>query len=284
MTLRLSVSNIAWEPSEDDEIADVLRREGVPAVEIAPTKWRERPAEATAAEIASYRRAWADRGLQISSMQALLFGRPELALFGPTRGELAEYLSRIIELGAGLGARALVFGSPKNRLRGSLPIADAMASATDFFREIGDFAAQQGVVIAIEANPPEYGCDFVTRTSEAVELCRAIASTGIGVNADLGGMTMSRDDPRATLESARDCIAHFHASEPNLVELGETSDHATAAAGLAAIGYTGWVAIEVRGAGPSTQRPVTQTARSTNVAAVERAVRLVKRVYGAALA
>src|SRR5262249_40426902 len=159
---------------------------------------REKPLDATAQEIADYRRAWADRGLEISSLQALLFGRPDLELFGATRRQLAEYLYRVIEFGAGLGASALVFGSPKNRLRRSLSSADAVASAAEFFREIGSVAAQQGVVVAIEANPPEYGGDFVTRTSEAAELARATASVGIGINGDLGGMTMSGDDPTKT--------------------------------------------------------------------------------------
>jgi sugar phosphate isomerase/epimerase len=272
--LRLAVSNIAWAPVEDDAVAELLRAEGVSGVEIAPTKWRDKPLEATAAEVAAYRRAWADRGLRIVSLQALLFGRPDLELFGETRSQLAEYLQRTIELGAGLGAHALVFGSPKNRLRDSLTMTDAMASAAEFFRDIGDFAAEHGVVVAIEANPPEYGCDFVTRTSEAVALCRAIASPGIGVNGDLGGMTMCGDEPRATLEAARGYVAHFHASEPNLAELGGSADHAAAAAGLRAIGYDGWVSIEMRAAAAATM------ARATNVLAVERAVRLAKSIYG----
>lgn len=290
--LRLAVSNIAWDPSEDDEIAAVLRREGASGVEIAPTKWRDKPLDATAAEIARYRQTWEDRGLRIVSLQALLFGRPDLELFGATRIELRDYLLRVIELGAGLGAHALVFGSPKNRLRGSLSPSDAMASATDFFREIGEFAAEHGVTIAIEANPPAYGCDFIMRTGESVELCRAIDSIGIGVNADLGGMTMSGDEPRPVIESARGCIAHFHASEPNLAELSATSNHAAAAAALVAIGYKGWVSVEMRSreaergkleAGNAEESLGTEKARSANVQAVERAVRFAKTAYGAAI-
>ncbi|MGH7620587.1 MAG: sugar phosphate isomerase/epimerase family protein [Gemmatimonadaceae bacterium] len=275
-TLRLAVSNIAWHPGEDDAIAGVLRREEIGGVEIAPTKWRDKPLDATANEIAAYRRAWSDRGLRIVSLQALLFGRPDLELFGSTRHELAVYLHRVVELGAGLGAHALVFGSPKNRLRGSLPMSEAMASATEFFLDVGDFAAEHGVSIAIEANPPEYGCDFVTRTREAVELCRAIASAGVGVNGDAGGITLSGDEPRATVAAARGCLSHFHASEPNLAELGAKSDHAAAAAGLLEIGYRGWVSVEMREAGSAEKT----AARPANVAAVERAVRIAKQAYG----
>ena len=48
---------------------------GVRGVEIAPTKWRARPFDASADEIAEYRRSWEDRGLRIVSLQSLLFGR-----------------------------------------------------------------------------------------------------------------------------------------------------------------------------------------------------------------
>jgi sugar phosphate isomerase/epimerase len=289
--LRLAVSNIAWDPSEDDLVADVLRREGVSGIEVAPTKWRDKPLEATAAEVARYRQLWLDRGFRIVSLQALLFGRPDLELFGATRPQLAEYLRRVIELGAGLGAHALVFGSPKNRLRGSFALSDAMASAAEFFRDIGDFAEQHGVVLAIEANPAEYGCDFITRTDEAVALCRAIGSAGVGVNADLGGMTMAGDEPRRAIESAHETITHFHASEPNLAELSASSNHGAAAEGLAAIGYSRWVSVEMREAGKEKRETGNAeeslhmtTARSANVQAVARAVRLAKAVYASAIA
>ncbi|HEY9225782.1 MAG TPA: TIM barrel protein [Gemmatimonadaceae bacterium] len=270
-TLRLAISNIAWETSEDEQVADVLRRESVGGIEIAPTKWRERPLEASASAIAEYRKTWADRGLRIVSMQALLFGRPDLQLFGPSRASMRDYLRGIIELGARLGAHALVFGSPKNRARGSLSLAEATAIAVDFFREIGEHAAVHDVAFCLEANPPEYGCDFITDTAEAVALCAAIDHPGIAVNGDLGGMTMSNERVRETIASAAAMLGHFHASEPQLAELGASANHAEAAAGLAAVGYGRWVSVEMRAAG-------------SNVERVERAIRLAKRAYGEVVA
>src|SRR5581483_3256291 len=105
---RLAISNIAWEPAEDDAIGTVLRTAGVGGVEIAPTKWKENPVRASLADIAEYRKAWEQRGLRIVSMQALLFGRPELQLFGEesSRAAMLDYLQRLVKLGAGLGAKA----------------------------------------------------------------------------------------------------------------------------------------------------------------------------------
>jgi sugar phosphate isomerase/epimerase len=165
----------------------------------------------------------------------------------------------------------VVFGSPKNRLRGALPSDEANELAADFFREIGDHAAARGVTLCIEANPRDYGCDFVTTTDEAVALCRLVGHPGIRVNGDLGGMTMSGEDPRSSVVAAGELLAHFHASEPNLAELGAGADHARAALALAAIGYRRWVSIEMRPPAPGGENAVD---------AVERAVRLARRAYG----
>ncbi len=265
---RLAISNIAWNASEDDDIAALLRLEGLSAIEIAPTKWRERPLDASSREIAEYRRRWSDLGMRIVSLQALLFGRPDLQLFGETREALSEYLRATIRFAAELGASALVFGSPKNRQRGGLPQADATRIAIDFFHPIGDFAAGHSTVLCIEANPPEYGCDFITTTEEAVALCAAIDSAGVGVNADLGGMTMTGEDVASTIESAAAVLTHFHASEPQLAELGAEADHATAARTLASISFQGWVSIEMRAADAG-----------SNLERVARAVRVAKMHY-----
>ena len=265
---RLAISNIAWEPSEDDAVVAVLQREGISGIEIAPTKWREKPFDASAADVAAYRRCWEDRGLRVVSLQALLFGRPDLQLFaaGDSRARLADYLSRIIDFAAAVGAHALVFGSPKNRVRGTLPMADAIAIAADFFRGIGGYCTDRGTTLCIEANPVEYGCDFVTSTAEAVALCREVGHPGIRVNVDLGGITMSHENAPAAISSARDVIGHYHASEPNLAEIGAASPHADAGRALFATDYAKWVSIEMRSGGD-------------NVAAVSRAIARTKIAY-----
>ena len=263
---RIAVSNIAWEPAEDDRIAEVLRAANVPAIEVAPTKWRERPLEASAADVAEFRRSWADRGLAISSLQALLFGRPDLQLFGDTRAAMRDHLRKTIDFAAAIGATALVFGSPKNRLRGSLSPAEASHIAMDFFRDLGAYAAERGTVVCLEANPPEYGGDFLLTTAEAIALAAEIDSPGVAVNGDLGGITLSGDAPRSTIEAVGARLGHYHASEPNLAELGTTADHAAAAAGLWSIGYSKWISIEMR-------------AGERNVDRVGKAVELVKAKY-----
>lgn len=268
--MKLAASNIAWDAADDVAVADLLVAEGFEGVEIAPTRRWPRPLEATDAEMRDYREFWESRGLRIVAMQALLFGRPDLQLFGSdeSRRELLQYLEGMFRMAAALGARALVFGSPKNRERGRLDVERATNIATEFFARTAARAEAHGVVLCIEPNPPEYGCDFITTTAEAVELCYAVGRLGFAVQGDLGAITMVGDDP-SILATNGSNLAHFHISEPNLVETGTGgADHAAAARALADGAYGGWRSIEMR---KSVDGPA--------IDAIARAVRVVRRYY-----
>ena len=45
----------------------------------------------------------------------------------------------------------------------------------------------------MEANPPEYGADFVTRAAEAIELVKAVNHPGFRLHLDTGCMTLAND-------------------------------------------------------------------------------------------
>lgn len=245
---RLAASNIAWEPSDDDAVARVLRTGGFQGVEIAPTKRWESPIEAGKREIAAYRAEWQRRGLQIVALQSLLYGRNDLQLFGTQIGRraLREYMMALVEMASGLGATALVFGSPKNRQRRTMAIDEAMGIAVEFFREIGALALSRGCVICIEPNPPSYDCDFINTTAEAVTLVESIGSRGVRVQGDVGAMLSDGEDPATAVHTARGLIGHFHVSEPGLAEISSVAANAAAATALRDAGYGGWVSIEMR--------------------------------------
>lgn len=221
---------------------------GVQGLELAPTKVWQRPTEVSEYVAKSYRTAVEQRGLRIVAFQAILFGRPELTLFenDTRRAEAVEYLAGMCRLAGWLGARVLVFGSPKNRLIGSMPSADAQVIARDFFRRVGDHAVRHDTAVCIEANPPDYGCDFVTHTAAAAELVRTVNHPGFGLHLDAGGITLARD----ALALVRDLAArarHYHISEPHLVPIGQGgADHATLAAALRDGGYDQWLSVEMK--------------------------------------
>lgn len=247
--MKLGVSNIAWPADLEPQAAGLLQKLGVTGVEIAPTTVWSAPLTAATDDIARYRRFWSDRGIEIVALQALLFGREDLALFGSAaaRAETVTYLSAMIRLCAELGARALVFGSPRNRDRGDLSDAEANRIAVAFFDELGSRAAAEGVVFCIEPNPPSYHCNFVTTSGQAVELVRQVGNPGFGVHLDTGGMTLSEEPIDASVAAALPWCRHFHVSEPQLRPIGTAGvDHPRFGAILRRLQYRHWISIEMR--------------------------------------
>jgi sugar phosphate isomerase/epimerase len=249
--VKLAMSAIAWDPPDDDEAGRILRERGFTGVELAPTKIFARPESATDAEIAACRGAWDRRELRVVALQALLFGRPDLTVFGAARDATLHYLSGVIRLAARLGASVLVFGSPRNRARGSLTLAKAWPLAVDFFRSLGDVAGKAGTCLCIEPNPPRYGADFVTTSVEALQLVGEVGSAGFGLHLDAACARLAGEDFPARIRASARWLRHVHLSEPDLAPLhdGGTVDLPAIASALRDISYSGYVSIEMKPAG-----------------------------------
>jgi sugar phosphate isomerase/epimerase len=270
--MKLSVSNIAWEPQEDDQVAELLRSAGVAAIEIAPTKYWPAPCAPTPASIQEVRGRWADRGLQIVGLQSLLFGCPQLSIFGDAdvRRATSDYLGVILEIAHGLGATALVFGSPKNRDRKGRAFTQAIAEAAEFFRPLARRATDFGCAIAFEPNPTEYGCNFCTTVEESIRLLEAIYDPGFRLNLDVGIMHLNREPIEETVRRALPWTAHVHISEPNLATIGTGGvPHNIAGQSLRSAGWQGYVSIEMR----------SQTGGRSNLPAIGQALGVVREHY-----
>lgn len=233
--MRLAISNIAWDPSEDETIAEILVRSGVDAIDIAPGKYFPDPLQATEQDIASVKNRWAERAIEITGMQALLFGTTGLNVFGDSdvQDAMLRHLSAVCRIGAGLGARKLVFGSPKNRDRSALSDQETEDIALPFFRRLGDIADSFGVMICLEPNPQCYGANFMTSSAETAMVVRGVGHAAIRMQLDTGALAINDEDPDIVLQDCADLIGHVHASEPDLLPLGDGgADHAKVAAAL----------------------------------------------------
>ena len=133
--MRLGLTNLAWDPSRDEAVAGLLARLSVDAIDVAPSKYFADVAAVREAEVRRVRDWWADRGIEITGMQSLLYGTQGLNLFGPpdVQQRMLAYLAAVCRVGAWLGATRLVFGSPANRNRAGLTDAEAWVRALEFF-------------------------------------------------------------------------------------------------------------------------------------------------------
>ena len=271
--MRIAISNIAWRVDEEAAVRELLSARGVDAVEIAPSKIGPKPAELALGDVRAYRDFWGLHGIEIVAMQALLFGRPDFALFGTDaqRAELLTYLAGVVRSGGELGAHALVFGSPKNRLRGALSEQEAARVCAPFWRELGQVAVASGTCLCIEPNPPEYGADWIHSAADARALVEFVAHPGFGLHLDAAALHMAGEGA-ADVKKCGGAIRHFHASEVQLapVRAGTDVPHAAFAEVLREIGYTNVVSIEMRQVETS----------ASNLPHLERALDFVQRVYG----
>lgn len=226
--LRLAISNIAWDTAEDETIVTLLQRFGVDAIDVAPSKYFPEPSKATYREISHVKKWWFERGIEITGMQALLFGTSGMNVFGPSDSQdaMLQHLTAICRIGATLGANRIVFGSPKNRDRSGLTDEETMEVAFSFFSRLGDIAQSYGVMICLEPNPTCYGANFMTTSAETVKVVKQIGHAAVQMQLDTGALTVNSEDPVAVLQDCAMLVGHIHASEPDLLPLGDgATDH-----------------------------------------------------------
>lgn len=248
--MKIAVSNIAWAAEDETSVAETLQTLGVRSVEIAPTKCFPDPTSTSSAERSAYANFWAGHDIEIVAFQSMLFGRPDLQVFGESsvRHETVGVLSRFIELAGALGAGRLVFGSPKNRIvPEGMSSNEAQDLALSFFTALGVVAHDNNTLLCLEPNPTDYGCNFVTNTAAGLALVQAVDNPGFALHLDAAGMTLAGDDLKDSIRSAGYRLAHFHASAPQLGPLeNEIVDHAQASTALREMNYGGYVSIEMR--------------------------------------
>jgi sugar phosphate isomerase/epimerase len=269
--MRIAISNLAWEAPEDETVVRLLKRFAVDAIDVAPSRYFSDLRNAAASDIAAVRQWWAGHGIAITGMQSLLFGTTGLNLFGPAavQDAMLAHLDSVCRIGAGLGATRLVFGSPRNRDRQGLAPQAAVDMACGFFRRLGALAQGHGVLVCLEPNPERYGCNFMTTTTETAEVVRRVAHPAIRMQLDVGALAINGEDPEQVLATHAGLVGHIHASEPDLVPLGDGgADHAAAARAIARHLPDHVVAIEMLA-----------TREEPHAVAIERALAVATRHY-----
>lgn len=266
---RLAVSNIAWTPELDEDAFARLVALGVAGVEIAPGRIAGWDA-LTPERVTAFRNRIDGLGLQISSLQAVLFGIEGAHLLG-SESDFAVFrvhMERVAEIGGRLGAEVAVFGAPKNRLlHGRAPEAAAALAAERLGLLAPAFQAA-GMMLGIEPVPFHYGGEFLTHADDVAALVHRIDHPAIRLHLDTGCVFLGGDRIADKVVRHAGILAHFHAAEPDLAGFAEPrAAHADAAAALREIGYRRWVSVEMKPQGPDP------------LAALEQAVRHVSAVY-----
>ncbi|MEO1222298.1 MAG: sugar phosphate isomerase/epimerase family protein [Pseudomonadota bacterium] len=249
------MSNIAWAPDERLQAYGAMAEAGFTGLEIAPGLFFHgcedpfSPGEGLAALALT---EMADHGLELVSMQSLLFGVEGAGLFDSETGRAAliNGMIRAIDLAGRFGIPNLVFGSPAQRkVPSELPMNKAFGEAVEVFRTLGDRAQSAGTCITIEANPAAYGTNFLTTLEEAVAFVEQVDHPAIAPILDLGAMHMngSFSEVCQHLGTLTSKLNHVHVSEPELAPAPADPERlAPVLRTLVNHGYKKTVSIEMR--------------------------------------
>ena len=253
-----AASNIAWVPHKRTKAYASLQKYGFTGLEIAPRMFlrdSEDPFKPTRDEARAALDEAAGFGLRLVSMQSLLFGVADAAMF-ETPEKLSNFtvgMERAIDLAGQIGIPNLVFGSPGQRIRPEeMSNEDATARACEILVPLADRAQAAGTVIALEFNPTDYGTNFMNILEQVLAVVELASHPAIKVNFDVGAMYMNGafDGIEATIAAVRHRISHVHISEPFLVPApARVEDAVRVLAGLAAVDYGRAVSIEMKAVG-----------------------------------
>ena len=248
MSIRLSVSNIAWQQNEFEDHLELLVELGCDGVEIAPSCiWKE-PVHVSDDEIEWLKKLLSRYDLVIPAFHALLFTRPDLYIFGDEsiRQQAVLYLKKLIRLAGMLSVRVLVYGSPASRRVAERPYDRCYETALGVFKELGIEAERHNVIFCIEPLGPSEN-DFIQTADEGYRIVRDVDNLHFGLHLDVKAMVDAGDDFDAVFQRYGAMLKHFHISDPGLAPPGSTGlDHSIIGKALTGSPYDGFVSIEMK--------------------------------------
>lgn len=247
--MKLAISNIAWPAECDSHVFHLLNHYGYSGLEIAPTRivphnpYSDSGIEYAHQFLSTVRQ---NNKLHICSMQSILYGiNQNLFSSENDRNILLQYIFQAIDFAKRTEIPHLVFGCPKNRIWAH---DNYLQVAMNFFRSVADYAKSNHVIIGIEANPPEYGTNFLNTTEEVFQFITALNHDHCKINLDLGAMLMNKENI-STITKYLPYISHVHISEPMLGDIQVRKEHDMLFSFLEDNGYMNWISIEMKDVG-----------------------------------
>lgn len=240
--MKLSISNIGINQEDTDKAYLKMQALGYKGLEIAPTKFTglSQPYDDLALVRHKAEELKAAYGFCISSMQSIWYGQQGNIFVPEEARRLKEYTFKAIAFAKAAGCKSMVFGCPKNR---SIPDGSAADDCLNFFKVIAKNAYDNGTVIALEANVPAYGTNFINTSLQAFEFAKKVPY--LKVNYDLGTLIAENESLDALAENIA-LVSHIHISEPGLAPIEKRNIHKELALLLKQKSYAGFVSIEMQ--------------------------------------
>lgn len=247
--MKLAVCNNTFRGSGFAEACRLAARAGYTGLEIGPATLGDDPAALTAAQRAELRRTMAGEGLAFVGLHNLLAAPPGLHITTPDadiRERSWAYFRRLIDLCADLGGGGVVLGSSKQRdAMEGVTREEAVGRIRDGLAALAPHAAERGVTLLPETLAPHLS-NVLTTMAETVAMVESIAHPAVQTLFDTHNTAGETEPADVLLRRHAKHIRHVHLNEMDGRHPGAGDyDFALALRTLRAIGYPGWVSVEV---------------------------------------
>ncbi len=247
--MKFAICNETYRDWPLERVCADVAAAGYDGLEIAPFTLEEDPSRMTESQAARAGEVVRLAGLEVVGLHWLLVKPAGLHLTtsdAAMRGRTIAFLQHLARLGAAMGGRVMVFGSPKQRsIAPGDSYDDSFKRAAEACRAVCEVAGPLGVKLALEPLSPAE-TNFLTSASETVRLIEAVNHPACGLHLDVKAMA-AEDDPIPDIIAAHGKhLMHFHANDPNLrgPGMGEVGFVPIARA-LRQSGYDDYVSVEV---------------------------------------
>jgi len=231
---------------------------GYEGIEIAPFTIADDVREISPTKRDEVRRQAEAAGLDVVGLHWLLAKTQGLHLTSPdkaVRRATSDYLGELVRLCRDLGGEVLVLGSPQQRnLLPGVTMDQAMEFAADVLRDSVSVLEETDVVLAVEPLGPAEG-DFLNHAADAVQLIEMVNAQRCRLHLDCKAMSSEPEPIADIIRANASLMQHFHANDANKLGPGFGEiDFVPIFAALQAVGYGGWISVEVFDYSPGIER------------------------------
>ena len=247
--MKFAICNETFQDRSFFEQCQSAEAAGYTGMEIAPFTLADDISLISEQDLADYRTAASDHGLEIVGLHWLLAKTEGYHLTSPddsVRVATIDYARQLADLCAALGGKIMVWGSPQQRsLEDGWDYGECVERAVEILQPAAEHCGDLGITIAMEPLASTE-TNFLNTAEETAALLDIVDHPNLQLHLDVKAMSSEKKGLGDLVRDNASRIAHYHANDPNLLGpgMGEV-DHAPAALALHEIAYQGWISVEV---------------------------------------
>ena len=248
-SMKFGICNEIFQGWKLEEAMAFAAKAGYDAIEIAPFTLAPFVTQISAAQREEIKAAAARQKIAISGIHWVLVQAEGMYLNHrelDVRKRTSKYLCELVDFCADIGGTIIVVGSPKQRnvLEGCTYV-QAWEWAQDTFEASLRRAVERGITICLEPLAPTE-TNFINTAEEAIRFVKQIGNPNFKVILDVKAMSSESKPIPQIIQESWPNFAYFHANDKNLKGPGFGDvDFVPIAEALKAVGYDGYVSVEV---------------------------------------